>query len=388
MNAQKFDTIKIPEIFYHPTKIGIPLLDAIFSINGGLIPSMSYMFTGVSGAGKTTICNYIMSGISSQEHPAVFISLEMSKEQSKYQFEGKVDFSNTYILDKLENNTIEDFQKILDDIAKLNPAVVVLDSLQMAVAQIYGSPTSTKGQSQIANMMLKFSKKTLCPTIIIGQCAKDGGYLGPSSVKHVLDGHLHATYDPKTALRTVSFEKNRFGQVGKLVAYKFSPNGSLEFMEVNEFMPHYIDAEFSWLDAEAITEDIYKSVLMSELNTILKNEIPIPNLKFKGSKKEPYHSVNYHTNVNSWMHFPEEPYFIYNTVYIDLEYSKKRYTEENLDNLKSKFSMYLDRYPQFKKPTDFYILQLLILLCFGLLLSQEQNDKFWKTLDRLVANHS
>ena len=84
-------------------------------MQGGLVPSMSYMFTGVSGSGKTTISNYIMSGLSKDYSPAVFISLEMSKEQTKYQIEGKFDFKNVIIVDEIPHNTEAGYLEFLED---------------------------------------------------------------------------------------------------------------------------------------------------------------------------------------------------------------------------------------------------------------------------------
>lgn len=379
---------KIPDIYFNPKKIGIEMLDKIFSVYGGPIPSMAYMFTGSSGAGKTTISNYIMAGMSSKESPAVFISLEMSKEQVKFQFENKVDFTNTLIVDSTALNTVEAFQDLLDTIAAMNPSIVVLDSLQYASALIYGDPTSTRGQSEITKMIIAFAKSTLVPVIVIGQCGKDGTYIGPSFVKHALDGHLHADYDPKTQKRTISFEKNRFGSVGEYVGYFFNKDGSLNFVSVEDLKPRFIDQEFGWYKAQKLIEDIYVSVITSELKNMIKANVRVPIVKFDGTNKVDYADQDFHMNVNSWMHFPAEPYFIQNTVFIDLEFSKNRFTEENLDTLKKKFAVFIDRYPQFEKPSDLFILQFLILITQGILQHGEHDEKFWKTLDRIVLNHS
>ncbi len=383
----KVNDAEIPEIFYSPKKVGIELLDNMFSVYGGLIPSMAYMFTGSSGAGKTTISNYIMAGMSSKESPAAFISLEMSKEQVKFQFEGKVNFENTLIVDAIESKTVEGFQAILDEIETHNPSVVVLDSLQFATQILFGSPVNVRGQSKIADMLLKFAKKNLVPVVVIGQCGKNGDYIGPSFIKHALDGHLHATYDEKTKVRTISFKKNRFGSVGEYVAYRFEKDGSLSFMTLDELKPSVVNQEFGWYKAKAIIENIYEDIIKSEIKMLVKKAIRIPVLKFEGTNKVEYGALDFHTNTNTWMDFPQEPYFIHNTVFVDVEYSKARFTEDNIEVLQNKFSEYLDRYPQFEKPSDIFILQFLILMTQAILADGEHNQKFWKTLDRIVLNH-
>jgi len=384
----KITEIVIPEIFYNPTKINIELLDKLFSNKGGLIPGMAYMFTGASGAGKTTLCNYIMAGMATKDAPAIFISLESNKEQVKFQFDNKVNFEHVLIIDSINPKTLEGFRAMLDNIASHRPSVVVLDSLQFASQLIYGNPTSIRGQAALAQMLLDFSKSSMIPVISIGQCAKDGKYIGPSFVKHAFDGHLHAQYDIKSGIRMVAFEKNRFGSVGEYVAYRFEKDGSLSFMTLDGIKQHYIDMEFGWYKAQTMLETIYEEILKSELKTMIKQGVRMPVLKLEGTNKVEYHNPVYHTQSNSWMDFPQEPYFIYNTVFIDLEYSKKLFVDEKMDVLEKKFAEYLDRYPQFEKPSDMFILQFLILMTQAILENQEHDLKFWKTLDRIVLNHS
>jgi KaiC/GvpD/RAD55 family RecA-like ATPase len=381
-NIVAFDEVKIPKSFTKSLSTGIPNLDLFLSVQGGLVPSMSYMFTGVSGSGKTTISNYMMAGLAQPTSPAVFISLEMSKEQTKFQFEGKVDFKNVFIVDEIPHNTREGFTELLIGISELNPSVVVFDSLQMISAIIYGDPTSMKGQSDIADMVKNFSKLTGCPTILIGQCNKDGDYLGPTFVKHILDAHLHATIDKKSGERWVSFEKNRFGNVNETLGYAFRKDGSIYFESKEESKKsEYLGKPITWSKIEDTLTKLHFDIIHTEYK-LLKGK-PIPRLKFKGDKELPQNHPQYHPGINVWLN----PDGFQNTVFIDAEWSLRVFQEHNIKNFYEDFLNIANRYQRVKTATDMFWLYYMVCMAHGLLNNSERNERFFKLLDKLVEKH-
>lgn len=380
----KFADIEIPESFSKAHKTGIELLDSFLSINGGIVPSMSYMFTGESGAGKTTLSNYIMSGVATSSQPAVFMSFEMSKEQAKFQFEGKVNFSNVYIVDELKEQSLEGLQNLLLAIAEFNPSVLVVDSLQMLSSLLYGDPTSTKGQSDIAKVIMQFSKETGTPSIIIGQCNKEGQYLGPTFVKHILDAHLHASINKKTLSRSIMFEKNRFGKVGDELHYKFSKDGSVQFL--SEAQSNSFSMDFEWKDAKQIVQQIFTESLTQEvIQELVANGVPIPQIKFEGSIWVDFCEPNFHFKTNVWKHQPESPYCITNTIFVDISYSKYHFNESNMAELKEE-SKFAEKFPQFKTAKQLFLLEIMVMVAQAITLGN--NAKFLKTLKTIVARYS
>lgn len=385
-NIVAFNNVEIPQSFSNTRKTGIELLDNFLSLRGGLVPSMSYMFTGESGSGKTTISNYIMSGVSSETNPAVFMSFEMSKEQTKFQFEGKVDFSNTFIVDELTEQTIEGLKNLLDAVATLNPSVLVIDSLQMVSAMIYGDPTSIKGQSEIAKVIMNFSKETGTPSILIGQCNKEGEYLGPTFVKHILDAHLHASIDKKTIQRNIVFEKNRFGQVGQPISYKFAENGAISFVPFSQNANSLLTKEFAWFKAQETLQDLFADILAQEVKQMIKRGVRIPQLKFDGTYTQDTSDESFHPTINIWIHSPKES--IQSTVFISMDYSRRCFTEVRLDHLRKELGQYIDRFPQFKTVTDLLFLEFFVLMTQAVLGTKKEDKTFFKTLERIINNHS
>ena len=378
-----FEQVTIPRAFLQSLKTGISDLDGFLSVQGGLVPSMSYMFTGVSGSGKTTISNYIMSGISTEANPAVFVSLEMSMAQAKYQFDGKVDFSHTYIVDTIKDPTLKGFRALLYEISQKNPSVVVFDSLQAIALLLYGDPRSERGQSEIAKKVIEFSKKTGCPTILIGQCNKDGSYSGPSSIKHFLDAHLHASIDKKTGQRSLAFEKNRFGNVGQSLSYKFLDDGGLSFKQEENIQTKLVGRSIEWKKAEDVIAKLHGEIIASEWK-LLKDK-PIPSLKFKGRSDVDKGDLNFHPKQNAWANGKK----IKNTIFIDIEESMERF--QSSDVLED-YEEYINRYkdakdrPIFNTPNDLFYLDYLLYMTYALNLKADKDKKFWDILDRLVKN--
>ena len=384
-NIVAFKNVEIPQSFSDTRKTGIELLDNFLSLRGGLVPSMSYMFTGESGSGKTTISNYIMSGVSSETNPAVFMSFEMSKEQTKFQFEGKVDFSNTFIVDELTEQTIEGLKNLLEAIATLNPSALVIDSLQMVSAMIYGDPTSIKGQSEIAKIVMNFAKETGTPSILIGQCNKEGEYLGPTFVKHILDAHLHASIDKKTIQRNLVFEKNRFGKVGQPISYKFADNGSITFVPFSQNANNLLTKEFAWFKAQETLQYLFADILAQEVKHMIKRGVRIPQLKFDGTNKVDTTNETFHPMINMWVHSPKES--IQSTVFISMDDSRKRFTEVRIDQLRKQLGRYIDRFPQFKTVTDVLFLEFFVLMTQAVLGTDKEEKTFFKTLERIINNN-
>jgi predicted ATP-dependent serine protease len=386
-NIVLFENIEIPESFSKTHKTGIELLDGFLSLNGGIVPSMSYMFTGESGAGKTTISNYIMGGVATQESPAVFMSFEMSKEQAKYQFEGKVNFSNVYIVDELKEESTEGLIALLNSISEFNPSVLVVDSLQMLSSLIYGDPTSTKGQSDIAKIIMQFSKETGCPSIIIGQCNKEGEYLGPTFVKHILDAHLHASIEKKTGSRNIMFEKNRFGKVGDKLHYKFKNDGSVVFLVEAQTNTPMLEKEFEWSEATQIIKSIFGEVIASEIKEMLNAGITSPQLTFEGSTEVEFCNPEFHFKSNVRVHEPNAPYCINNTIYVDIEFSKFMFTENNLEELKQREPL-LAQFPQFKTAKQIFLFEIMVFIAEAITLAKPNSRKFMKALNSIVSRYA
>ena len=232
----KYKTLReysIPEIMFYPYKIGNSAIDSIFSEGGGIVPGQTLLLTGEPGGGKSTLAMYIAMGISdyimnnepviNRPHgPVVYISREMSDYQVKL-LESKIKLGNLdeviIITDQEEGSYLE----WLEECFAIEPSLIILDSIQKHASELGGGKNNR--QIEIAEAFNKYAKLTYTPVILIGHVSKSGDYIGPSSLKHELDGHLHISVDNNTGDRVLQFEKNRFGEAFKSVNMIFSSSG-------------------------------------------------------------------------------------------------------------------------------------------------------------------
>jgi KaiC/GvpD/RAD55 family RecA-like ATPase len=383
MNYNPYDIetladVQISEGFSATKKTGNEILDNFLSKESGLLTSAVYLFTGSPGAGKTTISNYIMAGVSSPESPAIFMSFEMPKQRIKKQFQGKIDMSNIKIVHSLSKTitTFEEFNGFLEYIKTLNPSILVIDSLQNVSKKINAL------EKHVTNSIIEFSQNMNCPSIIIGQCTKDGTYKGDSEIKHDIDGHLHADLDLKKGTRRLVFEKNRDGKAFEGLAYEFANDGSVVFVPFSRLL----DKEFAWFKAQETLQELFADIIGSELPQMLKNGITIPQLKFKGTFNGDKSNESYHPMINMWDHSPQE--FIQSTVFISMDRSRNRFTEKGLDQLRKQLGQYIDRFPQFKTVTDLFYLEFFVLMTQAVLGTEKEDKTFFKTLERIINNHA
>ena len=363
-----FNEVEVPQELSQTRKTGITPLDTFLSRDCGLVPGTAYMFTGEAGAGKTTISNYIMSGVSlSNRNPAVFVSMEMSKEQAKKQFGGKVDFSNTLIVDQLPDSTFEGFLELLQAIELQNPSVLVVDSLQ-AVSDRTGADTS-----DVVMAIITFAKKTFCPSIIITQNNKAGDFAGASKVLYYVDAHLDATIDKKTGVRSLTYKKDRNGNTGMSITYKFDEQGHISFVKEGSKEHTLLSATFSWHKSEDMVKDLFSKILKDELETMLKRGNTIPQL-VTGSLYEGKYFLM--LDVHS------------NTIYAHTDYCRQFFNDDHIDNLHTQFADFKDYFPEFQKPHELFYLAVISSIVYGVLNSTDHNKRFWDTMSRVIRKLS
>ena len=213
--------IVVPEQFFHPLKTQSPELDAVFSELGGIIPSQVTLVTGNPGSGKTTLCAVVGSRLSlTQPKPVVFLSYEMSDFQLKTQARKIPGFDKLLISTHEFHGAAEGMDPLFKALDSIDPALVIVDSLQKMASKMPQGPT--RGQIVLVEAFTKWAKKRFTPVLLIGHNGKGGDYAGPSFLKHEVDSHMTVWYDKETSERMFSMSKNRFG--GNMEQYGFRIN--------------------------------------------------------------------------------------------------------------------------------------------------------------------
>jgi len=191
-------------------------------LGGGIVPGSIVLIAGEPGIGKSTL--FLQSGLTLKDHTVLYISGEESEQQIKM----RADRLNT------STNAVENFylltetstQIIFQEIKKLKPQLVIIDSIQtLQTPFIDSSPGSVSQIRESAAEFQRFAKETNTPVFLIGHITKDGSIAGPKILEHMVDTVLQFEGDRHYAYRILRTLKNRFGGTAELGIYEMTDEG-------------------------------------------------------------------------------------------------------------------------------------------------------------------
>ncbi len=189
------------------------------ALGGGIVPGSIVLVAGEPGIGKSTL--FLQIGLHMQGLVTLYISGEESEQQIKMRADRlKATNENFYLLTETATQTI--FQEI----KKLRPELVIVDSIQTLQSNfIDSSPGSVSQIRECAAEFQRFAKETNTPVFLIGHITKDGSIAGPKILEHMVDTVLQFEGDRHYTYRILRTLKNRFGSTAELGIYEMTSEG-------------------------------------------------------------------------------------------------------------------------------------------------------------------
>src|SRR5262245_21269992 len=210
------------ELEHHPrVSTGIDEFDRV--LGGGVVPGSLVLLGGEPGIGKSTLLLQAAVGMARSIGPVLYSSGEESEHQIKSRGERlAVGDAPLYLLAETC------LERILEEIARVKPMVVIVDSVQTIYSLKFQSPPGSIGQVREAATQLLFAAKGQdVPTFIVGHVTKDGSLAGPKALEHVVDTVLYFEGERHHSHRVVRAVKNRFGAVSELGVFEMTSSGLL-----------------------------------------------------------------------------------------------------------------------------------------------------------------
>ncbi|MEP6676703.1 MAG: DNA repair protein RadA [Ferruginibacter sp.] len=188
-------------------------------LGGGIVAGSIVLVAGEPGIGKSTL--FLQIGLQLKGISTLYISGEESEQQIKMRADRlKISNENFYLL--TETNT----QTIFQEIKKLRPELVIVDSIQtLQSPYVESSPGSVSQIRECASELQRFAKETNTPVFLIGHITKDGNIAGPKILEHMVDTVLQFEGDRHYAYRILRTLKNRFGSTSELGIYEMTGEG-------------------------------------------------------------------------------------------------------------------------------------------------------------------
>ena len=198
---------------------GIDEFDRV--LGGGVVPGSLILLGGEPGIGKSTLLLQAASHFAREVGPVLYASAEESEHQVKSRGDRLgVGDSPLYLLSE---TCIE---RILEEVARLSPSLVVIDSVQTVWSNKFQSAPGSIGQvREAATQFLFAAKNQNIPTVLVGHVTKDGSLAGPKVLEHVVDTVLYFEGERHHSHRVVRAVKNRFGAVSELGVFEMTGSG-------------------------------------------------------------------------------------------------------------------------------------------------------------------
>jgi DNA repair protein RadA/Sms len=262
------EALTLPEIDVEDsprTPTGIGEFDRI--LGGGIVPGSAVLVGGEPGIGKSTLLLQVASDLASgvpfsgpargarpdarpttdRERPAsgaakqegikvLYVTSEESARQTKLRA-SRLGIESPNLLILAETNV----ERIINQINKHNPAVVVIDSIQMIYKPALPAAPGSVTQLRDCCMDLVYLAKASGTAIVfVGHVTKAGTLAGPKIIEHIVDTVVYFEGDRFHAHRVVRCVKNRFGSTHEVGLFEMTGAGLKEVTDPgNLFIEQY-----------------------------------------------------------------------------------------------------------------------------------------------------
>jgi DNA repair protein RadA/Sms len=219
-------------------------------LGGGIVAGSIVLIAGEPGIGKSTL--FLQDALQLQNTVTLYISGEESEQQIKMRADRlKIKNENFFLL--TETNT----QTIFQEIKKLKPNLVIVDSIQtLQSPYVESAPGSVSQIRESAAEFQRFAKETNTPVFLIGHIIKDGSIAGPKILEHMVDTVLQFEGDRNYSYRILRTLKNRFGSSSELGIYEMTGEGMRQVSNPSEILITQREEQLSGVAIAATMEGI------------------------------------------------------------------------------------------------------------------------------------
>ncbi|MGD1344495.1 DNA repair protein RadA [Mycobacterium seoulense] len=198
---------------------GVGELDRV--LGGGVVPGSVTLLAGDPGVGKSTLLLKVAHRWAMSGRRALYISGEESAGQIRLRAD-RIGCGADEVYLAAES----DVHTVLDHIATVRPALVIVDSVQtMSTTEVEGVAGGVTQVRAVTAALTAAAKANGVALILVGHVTKDGAIAGPRSLEHLVDVVLHFEGDRNGSLRMVRGIKNRFGAADEVGCFMLHDNG-------------------------------------------------------------------------------------------------------------------------------------------------------------------
>ncbi len=226
-NAVSFAELQIPD--YMRQNTGLGELDRV--LGGGLVHGSVVLLSGEPGIGKSTLLMQICDALGGTRR-VLYISGEESGGQLKLRA-GRLGVNGSSLFILTETN----MEKILGEVDRIKPDVMIVDSIQtMYSASVNSTPGSITQVKESALSFINKAKADGISVIMVGHVNKEGTIAGPKVLEHMVDAVLYFEGERQQAYRIIRAIKNRYGSTNEIGVFEMTDRGLLEVENPSEML--------------------------------------------------------------------------------------------------------------------------------------------------------
>jgi DNA repair protein RadA/Sms len=219
-------------------------------LGGGIVTGSVVLVAGEPGIGKSTL--FLQNGLLLKNTRTLYISGEESEQQIKMRAD-RLNIKNEDFYLLTETST----QTIFQEIRKLRPGLVIVDSIQTLQSPYIESSAGSVSQiRECTSEFQRFAKETGTPVFLIGHITKDGSIAGPKILEHMVDTVLQFEGDRHYAYRILRTLKNRFGSTAELGIYEMTEQGMRGVSNPSELLLSQKEEQLSGIAIAATLEGL------------------------------------------------------------------------------------------------------------------------------------
>lgn len=227
--ALRLDEIDLDEAQRLPT--GIHEFDRI--LGGGIVPGSAILVGGEPGIGKSTLLLQVAHKLGATID-MLYVTSEESARQTKLRAE-RLGLTSPNLRVLAETNV----ERILRQIEKHKPQVVIVDSIQMIYKpDLPAAPGSVTQLRDCCMELVYLAKSSGTAVIVVGHVTKAGTLAGPKIIEHIVDTVVYFEGDRFHSHRIVRCVKNRFGSTHEVGVFEMTGEGLKEVSDPANLFVH------------------------------------------------------------------------------------------------------------------------------------------------------
>ena len=191
--SQRLCDVNVPEIMRSRRESRISWFDRIMC--GGLVPSVTCMFTALPGKGKSTIMLQLAEAYSKIDDVIVVYN---SGEEHPYQIKmvaERLGLNGEFIIQ--QRQYVDELLSLADVLEEEygKKVLILQDSLQTLLVDGNSRHGSAAIGLECVQKLIDWGKESFGNVIFINQVAKNGVFIGKNTVEHAIDCHMDLYID-------------------------------------------------------------------------------------------------------------------------------------------------------------------------------------------------